>query len=111
MYAYITQGRPDRGLLRLNPRAQAIITQGIGVYAAPLLQPAKITTKTPKGTPSTSMTPQQLFAYPYPATPRSSTSLTHPAPSNAPPRSVAPPYASPGALTASTWNTYREHHL
>ena len=28
MYAYITQGRPDRGLLRLTPRAQAIITQG-----------------------------------------------------------------------------------
>ena len=38
MYACITQGRPDRGLLRLTPRAQAIITQGIGVYAAPLLQ-------------------------------------------------------------------------
>ena len=29
MYAYITQGRPDRGLLRLIPRAQAIITQEI----------------------------------------------------------------------------------
>ena len=35
MYAYITQGRPDRGFLRLTPRAPAIITQGIGVYAAP----------------------------------------------------------------------------
>ena len=31
MYAYIIQGRPDRGLLRLTPRAQAIITQGKGV--------------------------------------------------------------------------------
>ena len=59
----------------------------------------------PKGTPSTSITPQQFPAYPYPATPTSSTSLTRPLPSNAPPRSVAPPYASPGARTASTWNT------
>ena len=31
-YAYITQGRQDRGLLRLTPRAQAIITQGIGLH-------------------------------------------------------------------------------
>ena len=51
----------------------------------------------PKGTPSTSITPQQLPAYPYPATPTSSTSLTHPAPSNAPQRLVAPPCASPVA--------------
>ena len=49
MYAYITQGRPDRGLLRLTPRAQAIITQGIGVYAAPLLQPTQITARTAQG--------------------------------------------------------------
>ena len=49
MYAYITQGRPDRGLLRLTPRAQAIITQGIGVYAAPLLQPTQITARTVHG--------------------------------------------------------------
>ena len=46
MYAYITQGRPDRGLLRLTPRAQTIITQGIGVPAAPLLQPPQITART-----------------------------------------------------------------
>ena len=52
MYAYITQGRPDRGLLRLGPRAQAIITQGIGVYAAPLLQPTQITTRTAQGNPA-----------------------------------------------------------
>ena len=51
MYAYITQGRPDRGLLRLTPRAQAIITQGIGVYAAPLLQPTQITARTARGNP------------------------------------------------------------
>ena len=51
MYAYITQGRPDRGLLRLNPRAQAIITQGIGVYSAPLLQPTQMTTRTAQGNP------------------------------------------------------------
>ena len=51
MYAYITQRRPDRGLLRLTPRAQAINTQGIGVYAAPLLQPTQITTRTAQGNP------------------------------------------------------------
>ena len=105
MYAYITQGRPDRGLLRLTPRVQAIITQGIGVYAAPYCNPRKSPPEPPRGTPSTSITPQQSPAYPYQATPTSSTSLTHPAPSNAPPRSVAPPCASPGTRTASTWNT------
>ena len=41
MYAYITQGRPGMGLLRLIPQAQAIITKGIGVYATPLLQPTE----------------------------------------------------------------------
>ena len=51
MYAYITQGRPDRGLLRLTPRAQAIITEGIGVYAALLLQLTQITTRTAQGNP------------------------------------------------------------
>ena len=51
MYAYITQGRPDRGLLRLTPRAQAIITQRIGVYATPLLQPTQTTTRTAQGNP------------------------------------------------------------
>ena len=49
MYAYITQGRPDRGLLRLTPRAQAIITQRIGGYATPLLQLTQITTRTAQG--------------------------------------------------------------
>ena len=81
---YVTQGRPDKGLLRVTQRAQAIITQGIGVYARPLLQPTQITTRTAQGDPPTSITPQQLPAYPDPATPTSSTSLTHPAPSNTP---------------------------
>ena len=49
MYAYITQGGLDRGLLHLTPRAQAIITQGIGVDAALLLQPTQITTRTAQG--------------------------------------------------------------
>ena len=51
MYAYITQGCPDRGLLHLTPRAQAIITQGIGVYATSLLQPTQTTTRTTQGNP------------------------------------------------------------
>ena len=44
MYAYITQGRPDRDLLSLSARAQAIISQGRGVYATPLLQTTHTTT-------------------------------------------------------------------
>ena len=47
IYAYITQRHPDRGLLRLSLRAEAIITQGIGAYATPLLQPTQITTRPP----------------------------------------------------------------
>ena len=51
MYGYITQGCPDRGLLRLTPRAQAIITQEIGVYATLLLQPTQVTTRTAQVNP------------------------------------------------------------
>ena len=51
IYAYITQGRPDRGLLCLTPRAQSIIGPGIGIYAAPLLQPTRIPTRTAQGNP------------------------------------------------------------
>ena len=51
MYAYIIQGRPDRGLLSLTLRAQGSITQGIGVYATPLLQPTQITSRTAQGNP------------------------------------------------------------
>ena len=46
MYAYNTPGRPDRGLLCLTPQAQAIITQGMGVYATLLLQHTQTTSRT-----------------------------------------------------------------
>ena len=67
MYAYISQGRPDRGLLRLTPRAQAIITQGIGVYAAPLLQPTQIITKTAQGNPVYVYHPTPIARLPIPS--------------------------------------------
>ena len=67
MHAYITQGRPDRGLLRLTPGAQAIITQGIGVYAAPLLQPTQITTRTAQGNPVYVFHPTAIARLPIPS--------------------------------------------
>ena len=67
MYAYITQGRPDRGLLRLTPRAQAIITQGMGVYAAPLLQPTQITARTTQGNPICVYHPTAIARLPIPS--------------------------------------------
>ena len=67
MYVYITQGRPDRGLLRLTPRAQAIITQGIGVYAAPLLQPTQITARTTQGNPIYVYHPTAIARLPIPS--------------------------------------------
>ena len=51
MYAYIGQGRPQTGLLRLTIKAPTIITQGIGVYAMPLFQPTQATTRTAQGNP------------------------------------------------------------
>ena len=51
MYAYIIQGRPDKGLPRLTPRAQAIITQGIRVYVTLLLQHTQTNTRTAQGNP------------------------------------------------------------
>ena len=66
MYAYITRGRPDRGLLRLTPRAQAISTQGIGVYAAPLLQPTQITARTAQGNPVYVYHPTAIVRLPIP---------------------------------------------
>ena len=66
MYAYITQGRPDRGLLRLTLRAQAIITQGIGVYAAPLLQPTQISTRNAQGNPVYVYHPTAIARLPIP---------------------------------------------
>ena len=67
MYAYITQGRPDRGVLRLTPRARALITQGIGVYAAPLLQPTQITTRTAQGNPVYVYHPMAIARLPIPS--------------------------------------------
>ena len=67
IYAYITQGRPDRILLRLTPRAQAIITQGIGVYAAPLLQPTQITARTAQGNPIYVYHPTAIARLPVPS--------------------------------------------
>ena len=67
MYAYITQGRPDRGLLRLTPRAQAIITQGIGVYATPLLQPSQMTARTAQGNPIYVYHPAAIARLPIPS--------------------------------------------
>ena len=48
---------------------------------------------------------QQLPTYRYPATPTLSTSLTHLAPRNAPPRSVVPACVSAAARIVSKWNT------
>ena len=67
MSAYITQGRPDRGLLRLTPRAKAIITQGMGVYAAPLLKPTLITTRTAQGNPVYIYHPSAIARLPIPS--------------------------------------------
>ena len=67
MYAYITQGRPDRGLRRLTPRAQAIIIQGIGVYAAPLLQPKQMTIRTAQGDPVYVHHPTAIARLPIPS--------------------------------------------
>ena len=67
MYADITQGRPDRGLLSLTPRAQAITTQGIGVYATPLLQPRQITTRTAQGNPVYVYHPTAVVRLPVPS--------------------------------------------
>ena len=67
MYAYITQGRPDRGLLRLTPQAQAIITQGIGVYATPLLQPTQITTRITQRNPVYVYHPTAIARLPVPS--------------------------------------------
>ena len=67
VYAYITQGRTDRGLLRLTPGAQAIITQGIGVYAALLLQPTQIIARTVQGNPIYVYQPTAIARLPIPS--------------------------------------------
>ena len=65
---YITHGRPDRGLPCLTPRAQAIIPQGIGVYATPLLQPTQTTTGTAQGNPVYIYHPTAIARLPVPST-------------------------------------------
>ena len=67
MYAYITQGCPDWGLLRLTPRAKAIITQGIGVYAVLLLQPTQITARTAQANPIYVYHPTSIACLPIPS--------------------------------------------
>ena len=57
----------DRGLLRLTQRAQAIITQGIGVYATPLLQPTQITTRNAQGNPVYVYHPTAIARLPVPS--------------------------------------------
>ena len=68
--------------------------------------PCKAPPEPPKVTPSTSITQQQLPAYPYPGTPTSSVSLTHLAPSSAPP-SIA--FASV-RITRRKGGLHAEHH-
>ena len=67
MYAYITQGRPDKGLLRLQSRAKTIITRGIGVYVTPLLQPTQTTTRTAQGDPVYIYDPTAIARLPVPS--------------------------------------------
>ena len=67
MYAYITQGRPDRGLVRLTARAKAIIAEGIGVYATPLLQRTQITSRTAQGNPVYVYHPTGIARLPVPS--------------------------------------------
>ena len=92
-------------LLRLNSRAQAIITQGIGVYATPLLQPTKTTTRTAQGNPVYISHPTAIALLPVPRdtdiiffTDASGTQQRMP-------RSVVLPCLSPGVRTAFMWST------
>ena len=39
IYSYLTQGKPEQGLIAMSPQAKHITTKGIGVYATPILQP------------------------------------------------------------------------
>ena len=66
MYAYITRGRPDRGLL-LTPRVETIIAQAIGVYATPLLQPTQPTNRTAQGNPVYIYRPTAIARPPVPS--------------------------------------------
>ena len=67
MYAQITQGRPDRGLLRLTPRARAIISEGMGIFPTPLLQTTQTTTSTARGNPVYIYHPTAIARLPIPS--------------------------------------------
>ena len=67
MHVYITQGCPDRCLLRLTTRVQAYITQGIGVYVTPLLQPTTTTTRTAQRNPVYIYHPTAIPRLPVPS--------------------------------------------
>ena len=95
MYAYIVQGRPDAGLLRLGQQAQTIITPGIGVYPNALLQPTQITTRTAQENPVDMHHPTAIARLPVPSNTNiiilTDTSGTH----QRTQRPAVPPYASP----------------
>ena len=57
----------DTPHLRLPPQAQAIITQGIGVFAAPLLQFTQITARTAQGNPIYVYHPTAIARLPIPS--------------------------------------------
>ena len=105
MYTYITLGRPDRGLLRLTPRAQAIITQGIGVYVTPLLHPTQTTTRTAQGNPVYISHPTAIACLPVP----SDTDIIYFTDTSGTqqhtPTVCAASVPIVGARTASTWST------
>ena len=67
IYAYVTQKRPNRGLLCLTPRAQAIITLGIGFYVMLLLQPTQFTARTAQGNPVYVYHPTTIARLPVPS--------------------------------------------
>ena len=39
IYSYLTQGKPEQGLIAMYPHAKRVISKGKGVYASPILQP------------------------------------------------------------------------
>ena len=39
IYSYLTQGQQEEGLIAVSPRANRIVSKGLGVYANPILQP------------------------------------------------------------------------
>ena len=77
IYSYITQGQQEEGLIAVSPHAIRIISQGVGVFATPILQPTTLVAHLTTGP----------AIYTYRASPRgstwrqaSSTGLAAPAP-------------------------------